>query len=259
VAPLVKAQFQTPDSGCVPYTAFFNNTSLAGQQFIWNFGDGSPVSNATSPSHYYANTGSYTVSLIALDSNTCNKIDSTSLVITVNPVPMAAFTYGPQPPQINKPTIFNNNSTAATHYKWLFGDGDSAISLTMDTVMHQYEKTGNFNACLIAYNQFECPDTVCGTVQTIINPLLAVPNAFTPGRFGENSIIRVQGFGISAITFRIYNRWGQLVFQTNDPNQGWDGTFKGIQQAMDVYAYTVEAQFFDGSKTSLKGDITLIR
>jgi gliding motility-associated-like protein len=86
-----------------------------------------------------------------------------------------------------------------------------------------------------------------------------MPNAFTPGHFGQNGIIKVQSFGITALVFRIYNRWGQLVFETNDPNQGWDGTFRGNPQPMDVYAYTIETQFFDGTKTTRKGDITLIR
>jgi gliding motility-associated-like protein len=258
VAPLVKAQFVTPATGCVPYAAYFDNTSLAGQQFFWNFGDGT-TSTVSSPSHLYPNVGTYTISLVAVDSNTCNKIDSTSTTISVNPLPTAAFTYSPQPPEPNKPTIFNNSSIGATHYKWLFGDGDTAISNSLDTVMHQYERTGTFNACLIAFNQFECPDTACGPVETIVNPLLAMPNAFTPGHFGQNGVIKVQSFGITALVFRIYNRWGQLVFETNDPNQGWDGTFRGNPQPMDVYAYTIEAQFFDGTKTTRKGDITLIR
>ena len=96
-------------------------------------------------------------------------------------------------------------------------------------------------------------------MDALINPLLDVPNAFTPGRFGENGIIKVKGFGIQGMLFRIYNRWGKLVFQSNDPEYGWDGTFQGVPQPMDVYAYTLDAQFFDGTKTTRKGDITLIR
>jgi gliding motility-associated-like protein len=259
VAPLVKAQFATPDAGCAPYLAAFNNTSLAGQQFYWNFGDGSPISTDFNPTHLYPNVGTYTVTLVAVDSNTCNIADTDSLKILVSPKPQAAFTDGPVPPAVNKPTIFYNSSSGATHYVWLFGDGDSTLKSDMDTVMHQYEKTGTFTACLVAINQAGCTDTTCQPVQTLINPLLDVPNAFTPGRFGQNSIVKVQGFGISSMIFRIYNRWGQVVFESNNPNRGWDGTFKGIPQPMDVYAYTLEATFFDGTKTNRKGDITLIR
>ncbi len=111
----------------------------------------------------------------------------------------------------------------------------------------------------MAFNEFECSDTVCHPVETIINPLLDIPNAFTPGRFGQNSIISVHGFGIISMTWRIYNRWGQKVFETNNPGQGWDGTANGVQQPMDVYGYTLEALYEDGTKTTRKGDITLIR
>ncbi len=259
VSPLVKAQFITPATGCVPYTAFFNNTSLAGQQYFWNFGDNSPISNEVSPSHLYPNIGTYTVSLTVIDSNTCNIIDSTKTTITVSDKPHAAFNATPVPPTPNTITIFHNSSTGGVLYKWFFGDGDTAVRTTLDTVGHQYNKTGTYNACLVVYNQDQCTDTVCNSVDAIVNPLLDVPNAFTPGRFGVNGIVRVQGYGIAKLVFRIYNRWGQKVFESNDPSVGWDGTYKGVLQPMDAYAYIVEAEFVDGTKASRKGDITLIR
>ena len=74
-----------------------------------------------------------------------------------------------------------------------------------------------------------------------------------------NSKIFVKGFGITKMTFIIWNRWGQKVFETNDKNIGWDGKFNGAVQPMDVYAYTLDVEFFDGKKTTKKGDITLIR
>jgi len=112
---------------------------------------------------------------------------------------------------------------------------------------------------LIAYNQYECTDTFTLVVRTLIDPLLDVPNAFTPGRFGENGVIKVKGFGISKLDWKIYNRWGQLVFQSNSIYKGWDGTFKGKLQPMDVYAYTLEANLTNGQFVKKTGDITLIR
>jgi gliding motility-associated-like protein len=90
-------------------------------------------------------------------------------------------------------------------------------------------------------------------------PLLDVPNAFTPGRFGENAVVKVVGFGITRLNWNIYNRWGQLVFTTTDRKQGWDGTFKGVLQPMDVYTYTLDVEFSDGKKLKKTGDITLLR
>lgn len=258
IAPNVVAQFETPPSGCVPYQAVFTNTSLAGQQFRWDFGDGN-TSTEVNPTHLYSTVGSYRIKLIAIDSATCNIIDSTERTITINPNPVAAFSYTPTVPETNKPVIFSNQSTGGTLFKWMFGDGDSVVKTTPDTVLHQYNSTGTFEVCLIAYNQFGCSDTVCTSVQAVIVPLLDVPNAFTPGRFGRNSIVRVEGFGIAKMTWRIYNRWGQKIFETGDRKSGWDGTYKGQLQPMDVYTYTLEVEFSDGTRTKKTGDITLIR
>lgn len=259
VAPLVKAQFETPDTGCAPYEAVFTNTSLAGQIFTWDFGDGSG-SNEVNPTHLYQNPGTYTITLTAFDDGTCNKTDFTRKTITVASKPTAAFTHTPVVPQVNTPTIFYNQSSPdGVLYKWLFGDGDSTIKTTRDTTLHQYNATGVYNACLIIYNAAGCTDTVCHEVRAEIDPLLDVPNAFTPGRFGKNARINVEGFGIGRMVFRIYNRWGQKVFETNDRRIGWDGTFNGQPQPMDVYGYTLDVEFTDGTKAKKVGDITLIR
>jgi gliding motility-associated-like protein len=260
VAQNVSARFTTPPFGCAPYTAVFNNTSIAGSKYYWDFGDGSPIDSVdVSPSHLYSNVGSFTVRLTAIDSTTCNIISDTSFIITVQGKPTAGFTFVPSPPTPNTPTIFTDASSPAVKYQWSFGDGGSETKTTPDTVMHQYNRTDTFRVCLIVTNESGCTDTICHLVPALINPLLDVPNAFTPGRFGQNGIVKVVGFGITHIVFRIYNRWGQMVFQSNDPNIGWDGTYRGILQPMDVYAYTLEAEYFDGTRATKKGDITLIR
>lgn len=259
VSDLVRALFETPDKGCAPYSAFFNNTSLAGQTFTWDFGDGSPVSNEVNPIHEYLNPGRYTVHLTAVDNNTCNKIDDTTMVIDVYEKPTASFTYTPVTPEVNKPTIFHNNSVGGVRHVWYFGDGDSVVKNTMDTVLHQYNVTDTFTAMLVTYNAAGCPDTAIQQVASLIDPLLDVPNAFTPGRFGRNSVVRVEGFGIVKMSWKIYNRFGQKVFETNDRRAGWDGTYNGKLLPMDAYAYTLDVQFSDGRTYRKTGDITLIR
>ena len=257
LSPTVKASFTTPALGCAPYTALFDNTSLAGTDFKWEFGDGT-FSTDISPSHLYANPGTYNVRLIAIDTNTCNKID-TSAYFTIKVVlkPTAFFSWAPIPPQQNVPVTFTNLSSAdATHFLWNFGDGENA---TDRNPVHQYNATGTYTAELIAYNAANCTDTFRLPVNVIVLPLLDVPNAFTPGQFGVNGIVAVKGFGIGKMEWRIYNRWGQLIFQTTDRKQGWDGTFKGKVQPMDVYAYTLDVEFTDGKKLRKTGDITLLK
>jgi gliding motility-associated-like protein len=96
-------------------------------------------------------------------------------------------------------------------------------------------------------------------VNTLILPLLDVPNAFTPGRFGENGFVSVVGYGIRKMDWRIYNRWGQMVYRTTSRKHSWDGTFKGKMQPMDVYTYTLDVEFSDGKKYRKTGDITLLK
>jgi gliding motility-associated-like protein len=255
------ARFSTPKLGCAPYNAVFTNTSIAGQIFYWDFGDGSPIDSVDySPVHLYPNVGTYTVTLKAVDSTTCNIVSTYSFTITVQGKPTADFTYSPEPPQPpNTPTVFTDASSPGVKYEWFFGDGTSETKTTPDTVMHLYNKTDTFQVCEVVTNASGCTDTACHTVPAVINPLLDVPNAFTPGRFGMNAVVKVIGFGITHMTWRIYNRWGQLVFESIDPSVGWDGRYHGVVQPMDVYAYTLEAEFSDGTHATKKGDITLIR
>ena len=259
ISPLVKAQFETPVAGCAPYTAVFKNTSLAGQTFSWDFGDGSG-STSINPSHFYNSPGIYVIKLKADDPATCNLTDSTQRTIVVEGAPMALFAVTPTVPVENTPHLFTNNSSAnAVRFKWLFGDGDSLVTASRSLVEHQYNATGTFNACLIAFNTAGCSDTVCTPVKTIVVPRLDVPNAFTPLGPDQASRVYVRGFAVAKMRFAVYNRLGQKIFESTDMNQGWDGRFKGVVQPMDVYAYTLDIEFTDGTKTTKKGDITLIR
>lgn len=256
ISPNVKAMFTTPARGCVPYTAEFKNISQGGTDWIWEFGDGN-TSTDFEPTHTYAVTGTYNVRLIAIDTSTCNKRDTSAFfTITVFPIPTANFSWTPNPPKENTITFFNNLSIGANRYLWDFGDGESS---TLTNPSHQYNATGTYQATLYAFNIADCVDSITLDVPILIVPLLDVPNAFTPGKFGKNATVKVEGFGIGKMNWRIYNRWGQVVFATADRHQGWDGTFKGALQPMDVYTYTLDVEFTDGQKLRKTGDISLLR
>jgi gliding motility-associated-like protein len=255
ISPEVKSIFTTPPSGCVPYTAKFVNNSLGGLRFEWDFGDGT-VSSDVTPVHLYSNPGTYTIRLMAFDSTSCNLQDESFMTIKVSPNPTASFLYSPLQPVENTVTNFSNKSLGATSYLWSFGDGDSS---NLANPSHFFPATGIFNVCLTAKNDAGCLDTSCAEIKSLIVPLLAVPTAFTPGVAGSNSIIKVEGFGIQQMTWTIYNRWGQKVFETNSRKMGWDGKYKGKLQPVDVYTYTLDVTFSDGTKAKKTGDITLIR
>ncbi len=104
------------------------------------------------------------------------------------------------------------------------------------------------------------PQTNTYTVCIIDNYTVDVPSAFTPDGAGENNIVYVQGHGIEElIYFKIYNRWGELVFETNDINVGWDGIYKGNPQDMETFVYQAKVKFFNGKFEEKGGEITLIR
>ena len=87
-----------------------------------------------------------------------------------------------------------------------------------------------------------------------------VPSAFTPNGTGENNVVYIKGHGVQElIYFRIYNRWGEMVFETNDINQGWDGTYKGNAQDMETFVYQAKVQFYNDKFGEKGGEITLIR
>ena len=256
----IKSQFTTPAFGCVPYTAAFTNTSLGGAQFLWDFGDGT-TSVLDEPTHLYSSVGSYKVRLIATDTASCNKVDtSTYFTITVSPIPKSSFNYSPQPTQSNTPVSFLNSSIGGTSFKWLYGDGDTLFTIRPDTsVSHLYNASGTFNTCLVAFNNSGCSDTSCQAINVTINSVLDVPNAFSPNGDGNNDKIYVRGFGIDKMTWRVYNRWGTMVYESSDASEGWDGTYKGKPQPQDVYHYTLIVQFSSKERITKKGDITLLR
>ena len=263
IADNVKAIISTPATGCTQYIAAFKNNTLNGVSYQWDFGDPSSPNNTSildNPTHLYTTAGFYVIRLTATNLGSCNITHDTTVTIQVFDGPIPDFSFSPVTPVPNTPTVFTNLSSAdAVKFKWNFGDGDSIITGSRAPVSHQYNATGTFNACLTAYNAAGCDSTICKPVSAVIVPLLDVPNAFTPQSGDVNSVIMVKGFGIAKMQFTIWNRWGQKVFETNDRNIGWDGRVKGVVQPMDVYAYTLSVEFFDGTKATRKGDLTLIR
>ncbi len=88
---------------------------------------------------------------------------------------------------------------------------------------------------------------------------VALPTAFSPNGDGINDILYVRGAGIKTLDLKIWNRFGQLVFETTDQKKGWDGTYNGQPQPIEAYAYVLKATIIDGTTRTFKGNITLLR
>ena len=213
-------------------------------------------SNEFEPSATYTSGGTYTITLTVIDSATCNFISSDTNLITIIPPPNANFTsdsnYYIYPDVVN----FTNLSFNFDRFLWTFGDGE-VDSVNLDP-SHFYQSIGAFSPCLKVENE-GCLDSVCLDLFIDFIPLIGVPNAFSPNGDNVNDVIKVEGYGIVQLSFRIYNRWGELVYEGFDQNEGWDGNFKGTAQEMEVYTYVVDAVLLDGSRQLLKGNISLLR
>jgi len=86
-----------------------------------------------------------------------------------------------------------------------------------------------------------------------------IPNSFTPNGDGNNDFFQVYGESVKVIDLKIFNRWGELVYQSNNVFAGWDGTYKGIPQNPGVFSYAVQITFLDNSTLNKQGSVTLLR
>lgn len=254
-ANFVSAAFNAPDSLCLNEGIVFANASTNATSVLWQFGDGNS-SSASSPVYTFAAPGTFNVLLIAKNPATCNKIDSAYRSITIKSPPKADFTFAPIIPVPNKPIDFTNQSINATTYRWDFGDFNGSTEVNPS---HSYRKTGRYKVCLEARNSSGCVDSICKFVDAEILVAIDVPTGFTPNGDGSNDILYVRGTAVASMNFKVYNRWGQLVFESDNLDKGWDGTFNGKPHEMDAFAWTLVATFIDGTSVSKTGNVTLMR
>jgi len=251
----VTASFSITDSVCEGVPIGVINTSTNVITYIWNFGNGT-TSTSSSPVITFDTVGTFTITLITVNPGACNLSDTVHATITVESGPTANFTYTPITPVPNSAVTFTNLSLNATSYSWDFGD---ATTSTEANPVHMYNKTGGYNVCLNAYNGSNCPARICKTVPTDIQPIIGLPSGFSPNGDGENDVLYVRGAAIKTLDLKIYNRWGELVFETTSQSIGWDGTFNGKPQPIDAYAFVLSVSFIDGSQQLKKGNVTLLR
>lgn len=251
----VKAKFEVPVLNCISDSFRVTNRSENGTAYMWYFGDGK-TSTLTSVSHKYDTIGTYKVTLIAYNPATCNRVDSASKTITLFPSPTADFTYTPVVPETNVPYDFSNKSQNAITFNWNFGDGSGSQDMNPS---HTYKRSGNYSVCLVAINKEGCADTICKPLTADVKPLADLPTGFSPNGDGNNDVLYVRGYGVETVNLRIFNRWGEKVFEMNDMNVGWDGTYKNKPQEMEAYGFVLNVTFTDGTSFYKKGNVTLLR
>lgn len=257
---------------CVPGPIQFFDNSITGNisdpinSWNWNFGDGT-FSTQQNPIHIFNQEGTYFVTLTVGTAGGCTAVNSTSpLTIDAHQYPTAAFTVNS--PELNLPIeklAPTNQSVGASTYVWNFGDGGTS---TVFNPEYYYSSVGIFQIQLIATSQYDCSDTAYSQVSTTSD--FVFPNAFTPNEDGPtgggydkrgttNDVFFPYVSGVIKFKIEIFNRWGELIFESNDINIGWDGYYMGQLCQQDVYIWKAFLKLNNGKEYNKSGDVTLLR
>ncbi len=193
------------------------------------------------------------VTLTAISDQGCVSRKDSNIITPV--IPTASFETAKTNYGVNEDIHFTNTSTNAHYYNWDFGN-NSMIS-KKNSPTYSYPDQGTYNVKLEAISADHCKDSESKKI--IIASHYAVPDAFSPNNDYVNDVLYVYGGPFEKINFRIFNKWGALVFESDNINTGWDGTFGGEKQPMGIYFYTLEVVTLNGKKHSKKGEVVLIR
>ncbi|TCO08022.1 PKD domain-containing protein [Natronoflexus pectinivorans] len=257
-----------PVSGCPPLTVEFRNNTVDAHTFLWDFGDGR-MSHDAEPVHVYRTPGTYNVRLTATGHGGVSEAEDLRIVVFENPVAM--FEVVPRLLYIpDDSPAFINRSIGATSYLWNFGDGATSTDFSPT---HQYSGVGVYDVTLQVSNDDGCTDEYLFREALTVEQggELAFPNAFTPNPSGSSGGKYEMGDrrnhvfypttqkGIIEYQLQIYTRWGELIFESNDIDIGWDGYQQNRLVPQGVYIYRVRYKTADGKMRVRAGDVTLIR
>lgn len=242
-----------PTEGCAPLTVSFQNMSEQNMVYLWNFGNGQS-SNLFNPVHTYNSPGNYTVSLTVTNQGCENQL-TISDMITAHPNPGADFIPSSWVvDEENSEVQFTDLSTGADSWYWTFGEGATGFSQDQNPV-YVFTGPGTYSVCQYVENLWGCSDSICKNI--IVKPFVSlyIPNAFSPNEDGVNDVFHPFGNNISPDEFAmyIYDRWGGLVFYSENINKGWDGRNYAEMSGSDyvatgIYAYLIRVKIENNVK-----------
>lgn len=250
--------------GCAPVSISFNNkTELFSDQYEikWDFGDGQ-FDTIYSPIHLYDEPGIYSVNVEIKTPLGCTLEGNYSDWLDIRPSPIADFDYSPLKPKIVNPVVnFENNSVGGKTYLWELGAGKISFDFEPEFM---YPDTGLYNVKLIVTSENHCNDTLVKQLYIYPDVNLFFPNAFTPNGDGVNDVFFGKGVYhtfMKEYNLYIFDRWGGLVFESNDPLKTWYGSKfnSGSILPQGVYVYKYNYKNPKGKVFKGKGFVTIIK
>jgi gliding motility-associated-like protein len=266
VNPIPAVSFIASDSsGCAPLCVTFNSPVQPGDICEWDFGDGNLATGIPPQNHCYTLPGTYDVALTITDVNGCSATITDPNLISVFSSPTASFTFSPDYITIFDPSVsFTDNSIDATQWSWDFGDPANSTS-TLQHPNFAYGDTGCFPVTLSVMNAGGCMDDTTQEVCIISEFVIYVPNTFSPNGNGINDLFFpvVSGYEENSYHLMIFDRWGNLIFETEDPLAGWNGKVQDGKSdkicQIDTYVWVVDVKEFNGVAHRYRGHVNLIR
>lgn len=257
ISSLPQAAFTSDvQKGCGLIGVTFENLSINASCYLWDFGDGT-FSTEENPVHRYTSDRSiYNVKLTAYGEFGCYDETVQTQYIKVSQPPIANFEILPH--DIIKIPDFtfsfgNTSEGKVNRYEWEFGDGSISSE---ESPSHTYREPGEYKVSLIVTTEAGCSDTLTKVARIEGVPgYLYVPSGFEPANMKQDlKTFLPKGSGIATYSLKVFNKWGQLIWQTDElddqgtPTEGWDGNIGGSPAPQGVYQWQIEARFIEGSE-----------
>lgn len=256
--------------GCAPFCVSLRSEIQSDEYEVtsirWDLGNGN-ISVDTNPEFCFEEAGRYSVELEAVNQLGCKGLVYKEDLIKINQSPVASFVLNERQLSGYYPiTTVTNTSYFDRGARYFVSNGDSLVNQA-NTFKYNFENPGTYLINQVVENEFGCRDTFTQGVVVSEEQAVYIPNAFTPtSTRGLNDIFFPVIYGKlreADFTMRIYNRWGQLMYKTNDSSLGWDGTYLGRYVKEDVYVYTITLVPDGGDEKedgiNFNGHVTLLR
>ncbi len=249
-------------SGCEDLSVDFQAYTNYADTFYWDFGDGGS-STLENPPYIYDTPGTYVVTLSAGGPGTNGElVEVRKDTVVVFIVPIADFEALPDTVMLpDQPVICHNNSVNGDRYQWNFGSIGDSLS-TEKSPVHYYTEPGIYSIGLDVWTVNGCHAFFESPYPIVVEPAgtFQFPNAFNPySGYELNKVFKPLHRGIREYTLEIFNRWGEKIFESTDPEVGWDGYIDGKIGAQDVYAWKLVGKYRNGTLFKATGNVTLLR
>ncbi len=244
---------------------FTNNTDPdISAELYWQFGNGPSYQNMNSVTFEEDSPGSYYAQLIVVSPEGCRDTVKINDYFTVFENPIAKFAWSPFNAKITLPEVnFINQSYLGEYYQWTFEDAEPVTSSEENPeVTFPSETPDEYLVTLTVTTEEGCRDSVANLVEIVPDILFFAPNTFTPDgdKFNETWKISIDGINVYDFELLIYNRWGEVVWESHSPDGEWNGTYGGKPAPEGAYIWRLRvADYTTDQKYEFKGHINLLR